>query len=105
MTTRWKQGGTAIAATAWIAACGYLYFAWPSLTALIETLDRGHGVRRLVLLPRIAFLGFGLVAVLGLTVKDRWMSTAMALATDAVIGAPAFTLIAILLYPFFDAVE
>jgi len=105
VTTRWKKPGTAIAATAWIAACSYLHFAWPSLAPLLETLDSSPGIQRIARVPRIAFLVSGLVVALALKAKDRWMGTSMSLVTDAVIGAPAFTLIALLIQPFLIDVE
>ena len=103
MTTSWKKPGTVIAAAAWAAACTYLYLAWPSLTALLATLDSIPPA--LVRVPRIAFPVLGLLAAVGLQAKDRWMSAPCALATDAVIGAPAFALIALLLDPFLFPVE
>jgi len=103
VATRWKKPGTAIAAIAWIAVCAYFYLAWPSLTALLATLDSIPPA--LVRVPRVAFPILGLLAAIGLEAKDRWMSAPCALATDAVIGAPAFALIALLLDPFLFPVE
>ncbi|MGH7821128.1 MAG: hypothetical protein ACREQ9_15290 [Candidatus Binatia bacterium] len=101
-----KKPGTAIAATAWIAVCAYLYVAWPSLTALIETVGSiPPSVQRLIHLPRVAFLAVGLLAVFSLTIKDRWLRAPLALAVDAVVGAPAFLVIALVLHPFFVPVE
>ncbi len=104
--SKWKKPGTAIAAIAWIAVCAYLYVAWPSLTALLQTLDPpSAGVRWLIHLPRVAFLALGLLAVLGLTLKDRWLRAPLALVIDAVIGAPAFLVIGLLLHPFLVPIE
>ena len=72
----------------------------PSLAALVDTLDSvPAAVDRLIHLPRVAFLALGLLAVLGLTLKDRWLRAPLALAIDAVIGAPAFAVIALLAPP------
>jgi hypothetical protein len=106
VATRWKKPGTAIAAIAWIAVCAYLYLAWPSLAALLETLrSTSSGVRWLIALPRVAFLALGLLAVLGLALKDRWLRGPFALAVDAVVAAPAFIAIAVLLHPFLVPVQ
>ena len=102
MTTKWT--GTALAASAWIAVCAYLYAVWPSLAALIEIAGPAP-VQPLVQVPRIAFLALGLCAGCGLFLKDRWLRAPLALAIDAVIGAPAFAVIAFLLQPFFTPVE
>ena len=104
MTTNWKKPGTALAATAWVAVCAYLYLAWPSLTALLGTLVP-PGAESIVRVPRIVFLAFGLFAVLGLMAKDRYLPSPVALAIDALIGAPAFIAVAFLLYPFLVPVE
>jgi cytochrome bd-type quinol oxidase subunit 2 len=96
-----KKPGTAIAATAWLVVSAYLYLVLPSLAALVDTLDSvPSAVDRLIQLPRVAFLALGLLAVFGLTLKDRWLRAPLALAIDAVIGAPAFLVIVLLLYPF-----
>jgi hypothetical protein len=106
VTTRWKRPGTAIAATAWVAICAYLYLAWPSLTALLETLGSPPaGLAWLVHLPRVAFATMGPLAVLGLVIKDRWLRAPLALAIDAVVGAPAFAMLALLLQPFFVSAD
>jgi hypothetical protein len=106
VATRWKKPGTAIAAIAWVAVCAYLYLAWPSLAALLETFrSPSPAVRWLIALPRGAFLALGLLAVLGLALKDRWLRAPLALAVDAVVAAPAFAVIAFLLEPFLDGVE
>jgi hypothetical protein len=98
--------GTALAAAAWIAVCAYLYFAWPSLAALLETLGPpSAGVRWLIAVPRIAFPAVGGVAVLGLALKDRWLRTPLALVVDAVVAAPALAALALLLEPFLDFAE
>jgi hypothetical protein len=95
---------TAISAAAWVAACGYLYFAWPSLAALLEAIVT-PGAEPLVRLPRLAFPALGLLAVSGLVLKDRCLRSPTALAVDAVVGAPAFAALALLLQPFFVPVE
>ena len=101
-----KKPGTAIAATAWLAVSAYLYVVLPSLAALVDTLDSvPAAVDRLIHLPRVAFLSLGLFAACGLTLKDRWVRAPLALAIDAVIGAPAFAVIALLLHPFLVSVE
>jgi hypothetical protein len=95
---------TAISAAAWVAVCSYLYLAWPSLAALLETLrSPSTVVLWLIALPPAAFLGLGLLAVLGLALRDRWLRPPFALAVDAVIAAPAFAMLAFLLQPFFAA--
>jgi hypothetical protein len=104
VTKRWKAPGTAIAASAWIAICAYLYLAWPSLAALIETLVPPGG-ESLVRVPRVAFPALGLLAVFGLILKDRCLRTPLALAIDAVVAAPAFIAIVVLLHPFLVPVE
>ncbi len=55
--------------------------------------------------PRSAFLALGALALLGLTIKDRWLRAPLALVVDAVIGAPAFAVIAFLLQPFLIPVD
>ena len=106
MTTSWKIRGTAVAAAAWLSVCAYLYLAWPSLAALLETLRSPSPiVRCFIALPRAAFPTFGLLAVLGLAVKDRWLREPLALAVDAVVAAPAFALLVLLLEPFLVPVE
>jgi hypothetical protein len=106
VATRWKKPGTAVAAIAWIAFCAYLFLAWPSLAALLETLrSTSSGVRWLIALPRVAFLALGLLAVLGLALKDRWLRAPFALAVDAVVAAPALAAITLLRYPFFVPLE
>jgi hypothetical protein len=101
-----KKPGTAIAAAAWLVVSAYLYLVLPSLVALVDTLDSvPSAVDRLIHLPRVAFLALGLSAVLGLTLKDRWLRAPLALVIDAVIGAPAFLVIALLLHPFLVPVE
>jgi hypothetical protein len=96
-----KKPGTAIAATAWLVVSAYLYFALPSLAALVDTLGSvPSAVSRLIHLPRVAFLALGLLAACGLTLKDRWLRAPLALVIDAVIGAPALLVIILLLYPF-----
>ncbi len=102
--TNWKKPGTAIAATAWVAVCAYLYFAWPSLAALLEILAL-PGVEPFTLLPRAAFIVVGLLAMLGLILKDRCLRAPLALVVDAVIGAPALLVIAFLLHPFMVPIE
>jgi len=106
MTTRWKRPGTAIAAAAWATVCAYLYFAWPSLTALLETLDSVPPLARwLIRAPRIALLALGLLAVIGLNLKDRFMRSPTALLVDALVAAPPLTAIAFLVYPFLVPLE
>lgn len=101
-----KKPGTAIAATAWLVVSAYLYLVLPSLAALVDTLDSvPSAVDRLIHLPRVAFLALSLFAVFGLTLKDRWLRAPLALVIDAVIGAPAFAVIVLLLYPFVVPVE
>jgi hypothetical protein len=101
-----KSSGTAIAATAWIAVGAYLCLVAPSLAALVETLDAvPPAIDRLVHVPRAAFLALGIVAALGLTLKDRWLRAPLALAIDALIGAPALISIGYLVHPFFVPVE
>jgi hypothetical protein len=96
-----KKPGTAIAAAAWLVVSAYLYFVLPSLVALVDTLDSvPSAVDRVIHLPRGAFLGFGALAVLALTLKDCWLRAPLALVIDALIGAPAFLVIVLLLYPF-----
>ena len=106
MATRWKTHGTAIAAIAWVAVCAYLYLAWPTLAATLETLRSPSTiVRWLIALPRAAFPTFGLLAVLGLALKDRWLLPPFALVVDALVAAPALAALALLLEPFFVSVE
>ena len=101
-----KKPGTAIAASAWLVVSAYLYFMLPSLAALVDTLDSvPSAVDRLVHLPRAALLALGLLAGFGLTLKDRWLRAPLALVIDAVVGAPAFLVIALLLHPFIVTVE
>jgi hypothetical protein len=101
-----KKPGTAIAAIAWLVVSAYLYLVLPSLAALVDTLDSvPSALDRLIHLPRFAFLALGLFAACGLTLKDRWMRAPLALAIDAVIGAPAFIAIAFLLHPFVVPVD
>ena len=101
MTTRWKRHGTAIAAIAWATVCAYLYFSWPSLTALLETLDSVPAiVRWLVCVPRFAFLTLGLLAVVGSILKDRCLRSSTAILVDALMAAPPLTAIAFFVYPF-----
>ena len=96
-----KKPGTAIAATAWLVVSAYLYLVLPSLAALADTFDSvPSAVDRLIHLPRVAFLAWGLVAVIGLNLKDRWLRAPLALVIDAMIGAPALLVIVVLLYPF-----
>ena len=84
----------------------YLYVVLPSLAALVDTLDSvPSAVDRLIHLPRVAFLALGLVAVFGLALKDRWLRAPLALVIDAVVAAPAFIAIAVLLHPFLVPVE
>jgi hypothetical protein len=100
---RTSLAGTAISAAAWAVVCGYLYFAWPSLAALLEALPvETYGLTHV---PASAFLAIGLVTAISLSLKDRWLSTPFALAVDAVVGAPALLLLAALLEPFFVSVE
>jgi hypothetical protein len=87
-----------------VAVSAYLYFAWPSLAALLGTLVP-PGAEPLVRLPRVAFPALGLLAVLGLVAKDRCLPSPMALAIDALVGAPAFAAIGFLLLPFVAPVE
>jgi hypothetical protein len=97
---------TAIAAGAWISVCAYLYFAWPSLAALLEVLGSlPPSVRWLSRLPRAAFIAVALFAMLVLAVKDRWLRGPLALVVDAAIAAPALAAIALLLEPFLVPVE
>jgi hypothetical protein len=106
VTTRCKQTGTAITAAAWIAVCAYLYVAWPSLAALLETLESPSvKVHWLIHLPRVVFPALGWLAVIGLTIKDRWLRAPLALVVDAVVGAPALLVLALLLHPFLVPVE
>jgi len=100
---RTSLAGTAISAAAWAVVCGYLYFAWPSLAALLEALPvETHGLTRV---PASAFLAIGLVTAISLSLKDRWLSPPLALAVDAVVAAPALAAIAMLLEPFLMPVE
>ena len=98
--------GTAIAAGTWVAVCTYLYFAWPSLVALLEILGpptaAGHC---LVRVPRPAFPAIALLAIVGLVLKDRWLRASLALAVDALIAAPAFVLIGFLVHPILVPLE
>ena len=73
----------------------------------LETLDsvRRRASDRLIQLPRVAFLALGLLAVFGLALKDRWLRAPLALVVDAVVGAPAFAVLALLLHPFFVPVD
>jgi hypothetical protein len=104
--SKWKNPGTAIAAAAWLAVWAYLYAVWPSLTALFESLHTApSGLERLLSLPRAAFLVLSLATVLSLRIKDRWMSPAWALFVDAVTGAPALWMIAVVLHAFLVPVE
>jgi hypothetical protein len=101
-----KKPGTAVAATAWLVVSAYLYLVLPSLAALVDTFDSvPSAVDRLIHLPRVAFLALGWFAACGLTLKDRWLRAPLALVIDAVIGAPAFAAIALLLHPFFVPLE
>jgi hypothetical protein len=100
---RTSLAGTAISAAAWAVVCGYLYFAWPSLIALLEAVPvEMHGLTRV---PPSAFLAIGLVTAIGLSLKDRWLSAPVALAVDAVVAAPALAAIAIFVEPFVLSVE
>lgn len=100
---RTSRAGTAISAVAWAVVCGYLCFAWPSLAALLEVLPvETYGLTRM---PASAFPAIGLVTVIGLSLKDRWLRAPAALAIDAVVAAPAFALLAFLLEPFLVPVE
>jgi len=100
---RTSLAGTVISAAAWAVVCGYLYFAWPSLAALIEALPvETHGLTRI---PASAFLAIGLFTVLGLSLKDRWLRAPLALVVDAVVAAPALAAIALLLEPFLAPAE
>jgi len=94
--------GTAIAAGTWVAVCAYLYFAWPSLAALLELLGstaaEGQG---LVRVPRAAFPAIALIAILGLALKDHWLRASHALLVDTLAAAPPFAAIGFFLYPFF----
>jgi hypothetical protein len=106
VATRWKKRGTAIAAFAWVAVCAYLSLAWPTLAALLDTLGSPSSVVRwLVALPRIAFLTIGLLAVLGLALKDRWLRAPLALLVDALVAAPPLAAIAFLFYPLLVPAE
>ena len=106
MATRWKLPGTAVATVAWFALCAYLHLAWPSLVALLDTLRPSSPiVRGLVALPRATFPAVGLLAGLGLALKDRWLRAPLALAVDAVVAAPALAAIAFLIEPFLVSVE
>jgi hypothetical protein len=100
VATRWKKPGTAIAAAAWVAVCIYLYFAWPSLAALLGTVVPPGGAPP-VRGPRLAFPTLGLLAVFGLIAKDRCLRTQVALLVDAVVAAPALAAIAFLVHPIF----
>jgi hypothetical protein len=100
VTTNWKRPGTTVAAAAWVAVCAYLYLAWPSLVALLGTLVP-PGAEPLIRIPRVVFPALGLLTVLGLVAKDRCLRSPMALVVDAVVGAPAFAVLALLLHPFF----
>jgi hypothetical protein len=92
--------GTAISAAAWAVVCGYLYFAWPSLAALLEALPaEAHGLARV---PSSAFLAIGLVAATGLSLKGRWLSAPLALLVDGFAAAPPLAAIGFFLYPFFE---
>ena len=104
MTTRWKKPGTAITGAAWVVVCAYLYFAWPSLAALLETLAP-PGAGPALDVPRAAFPAIAVVATLGLALKDRWLRAPFALAVDAVVAAPALAAIAFLIEPFLVPVE
>jgi hypothetical protein len=100
---RTSRAGTAISATAWALVCGYLYFAWPSLAALLEALPvETYGVTRV---PASAFLAIGVLTVLGLSLKDRWLRAPAALAVDALVAAPALAAIALLLEPFLAPID
>ena len=102
-----KPLGTAVAACVWILVCAYLYVEWPRLAAVLEILDSSipPWARSLAHLPKTAWLVWGLVIVIGLKIKDRWMSTPTALALDALLGSPAFIAIGFLLYPFVVPLE
>lgn len=103
---RWKKPGTAVAALAWVAVCAYLYRAWPSLVALLELLgSTAASASWLIPVPRVAFPALALLAVLGLSLKDRWLRPPIALVVDAVVAAPALAAIALLLATFLFPVE
>ena len=106
MTTSWKRPGTAIAAISWAALCAYLYFAWPSLAALMEMLDSiPPNLRWLLHVPRIAFAALGLLTVIGLNLKDRFLRSSTAILVDALMAAPPLTAIAFFVYPFLVPLE
>jgi len=106
MTTRCKRPSTAIAATAWAAVCVYLAFAWPSLAALLETLGMvPPRLRWLVRVPSVAFPALGLLAVIGLNLKDRFLRSSTAIIVDALFAAPPLTAIAFFAYPFLVPLE
>lgn len=100
---RTSLAGTAISAAAWAVVCGYLYFAWPSLAALLEALPvETHGLTRV---PSSAFLAIGLVSAIGLSLKDRWLTARPALLIDAFAAAPPLAAIGFFVYPFLVPLE
>ena len=106
MATRWKKPGTAVAATAWAGVCAYLFCAWPSLVAVLEVLGSAVAEAQwLIRVPRAAFLAIGLITVLGLALKDRWLRAPTALAVDTLVATPALAAIALLLEPFLAPAE
>ena len=100
---RTSLAGTVISAAAWAGVSGYLYFAWPSLAALLEALPvETHGFARV---PASAFLAIGLFTVLALLLKDRWLRAPLALLVDAVVAAPALAALVLLLEPLLVPIE
>ena len=98
--------GSAIATGTWVAVCAYLYFAWPSLAALLDVLGSTAAEDQWsARVPRVAFPAIALLAALGLVFKDRWLRAPLALAVDALLAAPALVAIALLLEPFLVRVE
>ena len=97
---------TAIAISAWVALSAYLYAVVPSLAVVVEGAGTAaSGVERIVFLPRVAFLALGLLAAVGLALKDRWLGRSCALLVTTVLGAPACLVLAALLHAFLVPVE
>jgi hypothetical protein len=93
-SSKLKALTTAIAASAWIGVCAYLYDAWPCLAGVLG-----------IPLPRTVFLSLGPAAAIGLRVKDRWMRAPTALFVDALIAAPPLAAIGFFLDPFLFPVD
>ena len=65
--------------------------AWPLCS------KRSRSRRTASRVPSSAFLAIGLLAAIGLALKDRWLRAPLALVIDALVAAPALAAIALLL--------